>query len=134
MIHHAAVSILHFLFYPFKTQFVSNSYEATVKENQPPGTDVLSVSAVDPDEGVNSRLRYDITSGNDAEKFAVDDVSGVITVARNLDADVKSEYRFIVRATDDAAPPERRYALGYWFKEGIIMRKTLVLKNTPPYR
>ena len=63
---------------------------------------------MDPDEGVNSRLRYDITSGNDAEKFAVDDVSGVITVARNLDADVKSEYRFIVRATDDALPPERR--------------------------
>ena len=79
-----------------------------MKESQPPGTEVLRISAVDPDEGANSRLRYDITSGNDAADFAVDDVSGVVTVARALDADVKSEYRFIIRATDDALPPEGR--------------------------
>ena len=91
------------------SQFEHSSYDATVKENQPPGTEILSISASDPDDGVNSRLRYDITSGNDADAFAVDDVTGVISVATNLDADVKSEYRFIVRATDDARPPERRY-------------------------
>ena len=104
--------IIHLIFDHFESsplqQFDSSSYEASVKENQPPGTEVLSISAADPDEGANSRLRYDITSGNDADAFAVDDVTGVITVATNLDADVKSEYRFIVRATDDALPPERR--------------------------
>ena len=80
-----------------------------MKENQPPGTEVVRVAASDPDAGANARLRFDITSGNDAGAFAVDDVTGVVAVRRALDADVKSEYRFIVRATDDALPPERRW-------------------------
>ncbi|GIY81479.1 protein dachsous [Caerostris extrusa] len=61
---------------------------------------VLQVIAVDMDEGVHSKVVYDITSGNNDQKFSLNANTGIITIRERLDYDTVSEYKFIVRATD----------------------------------
>ncbi|XP_001961249.3 protocadherin-like wing polarity protein stan isoform X3 [Drosophila ananassae] len=75
-------------------------YEANVGEDQPPGTPVTTVTATDPDE--DSRLHYEITTGNTRGRFAITSQNGrgLITIAQSLD--YKQEKRFVltVAATD----------------------------------
>ncbi|KAJ7422055.1 hypothetical protein BTVI_15640 [Pitangus sulphuratus] len=44
-------------------RFLQPSYDAFLAENNPPGSLLCTVSASDPDDGVNSRLVYSIESG-----------------------------------------------------------------------
>lgn len=66
-------------------------------EDQPPGTPVVIVTATDPDE--DSRLHYELTSGNTRGRFAITSQNGrgLITIAQPLD--YKQEKRFILTVT-----------------------------------
>lgn len=77
--------------------FMPNFYEASIAEDQPPGTPVVTVTATDPDE--DSRLHYEITSGNTRGRFAITSQNGkgLITIAQNLD--FKQEKRFVLTIT-----------------------------------
>lgn len=77
--------------------FSPNFYEAAMAEDQPPGTPVIIVTATDPDE--DSRLHYEITSGNTRGRFAITSQNGrgLITIAQPLD--YKQEKRFILTVT-----------------------------------
>lgn len=77
--------------------FSPNFYEASMAEDQPPGTPVVIVTATDPDE--DSRLHYEITSGNTRGRFAITSQNGrgLITIAQPLD--YKQEKRFILTVT-----------------------------------
>lgn len=77
--------------------FSPNFYEASMAEDQPPGTPVVTVTATDPDE--DSRLHYEITSGNTRGRFAITSQNGrgLITIAQPLD--YKQEKRFILTIT-----------------------------------
>lgn len=77
--------------------FSPKYYEAKIAEDQPPGTPVTTVTATDPDE--DSRLHYEITSGNTRGRFAVTSQNGrgLITIAQPLD--YKQERRFILTIT-----------------------------------
>lgn len=77
--------------------FQPNFYEASIAEDQPPGTPVVTVTATDPDE--DSRLHYEITSGNTRGRFAITSQNGkgLITIAQNLD--FKQEKRFVLTVT-----------------------------------
>ncbi|XP_055380293.1 protocadherin-like wing polarity protein stan [Condylostylus longicornis] len=72
-------------------------YETMVGEDQPPGTPVTTVTATDPDE--DSRLHYEISTGNTRGRFAITSQNGkgLITVAQPLD--YKQERRFILKVT-----------------------------------
>ncbi|XP_054089368.1 protocadherin-like wing polarity protein stan isoform X2 [Zeugodacus cucurbitae] len=72
-------------------------YEANVGEDQPPGTPVVTVTATDPDE--DSRLHYELTSGNTRGRFAITSQNGrgLITIAQSLD--YKQEKRFVLTVT-----------------------------------
>lgn len=80
--------------------FSPNYYEATIAEDQSPGTPVTTVTATDPDE--DPRLHYEITTGNTRGRFAITSQNGrgLITIAQPLD--YKQERRFVltVSATD----------------------------------
>lgn len=80
--------------------FSPNYYEATVAEDQSPGTPVTTVTATDPDE--DPRLHYEITTGNTRGRFAITSQNGrgLITIAQPLD--YKQERRFVmtISATD----------------------------------
>ncbi|XP_067127599.1 LOW QUALITY PROTEIN: protein dachsous-like [Centruroides vittatus] len=82
-------------------QFNQSKYEASVSELAAVGTRVLRVTANDRDEGQFSQIVYDITSGNDDDKFFLNAQSGDISIKELLDYDSIPEYRFIIRATDN---------------------------------
>lgn len=83
--------------------FSPKYYEAAIAEDQPPGTPVVTVIATDPDE--DSRLHYEITSGNIRGRFSITSQNGkgLITIAQPLD--FKQEKRFIltITATDSGS-------------------------------
>ncbi|KAJ6621562.1 Protocadherin-like wing polarity protein stan, partial [Pseudolycoriella hygida] len=78
-------------------RFSPNYYEATIAEDQSPGSPVTTVTASDPDE--DSRLHYEISSGNTRGRFAVTSQNGrgLITIAQPLD--YKQERRFVLSIT-----------------------------------
>ncbi|KFM63484.1 Protocadherin-23, partial [Stegodyphus mimosarum] len=85
--------------------FNQTHYQAYVSEMAAIDTNVLQVIAKDKDEGLYSKVVYDITSGNDDQKFNLNPNTGIITIKEQLDYDTVSEYKFIVRATD--SDPDR---------------------------
>ena len=71
----------------------------TVEENTAFGTLVGTVSAVDQDRG--QTLRYFIVgSGNVDNAFAIDEMTGAITVTGALDLEVRPSYSLTIQATD----------------------------------
>ncbi|MBZ3888634.1 Cadherin EGF LAG seven-pass G-type receptor 2 [Sciurus carolinensis] len=93
-------------------QFQPPSYQATVPENQPAGTSVASLRAIDPDEGDAGRLEYTMDALFDSRSnhfFSLDPVTGAVTTAEELDRETKSTHVFRVTAQDHGMP--RRSAL-----------------------
>ncbi|KAJ9587766.1 hypothetical protein L9F63_018792, partial [Diploptera punctata] len=77
-------------------RFSQPRYIATIPENVPVDTVVLTVQASDADLGVNSRIMYSLA--NESQwLFRIDNKSGVITTTGSLQ---KSVYNFQVVATD----------------------------------
>lgn len=69
-----------------------------INENQGGGVAVGTVSASDADAGTT--VRYSITGGNSAGKFAVDELTGQITTTGALDFEAASSYALTVQARD----------------------------------
>ena len=77
----------------------------TLRENLPVGTQVMAISAVDNDPGLNGQVRYGIAGGDPTSSFALDGLSGALTVNRVLNVDVCSSYRLTLVARDLGSPP-----------------------------
>ncbi|KAL6727924.1 hypothetical protein Aduo_009760 [Ancylostoma duodenale] len=60
-----------------------------------------SLTAEDPDQGVNGRIRYSIL---DSDVITIDPDTGRLTPLRELDCSLGQEIRFKVRATDGGTP------------------------------
>jgi hypothetical protein len=74
-------------------EFPKSSYNATVPENVPVGTTVLTVEAEDKDVGDNAVFNYHIVGGDD--KFEISS-NGVIVTKAMLDYESKTSYTFLV--------------------------------------
>ncbi|XP_060765443.1 protocadherin gamma-C5-like [Neoarius graeffei] len=88
--------------------FDQAQYDAQIGENASPGAVVVSVRAVDPDEGVNSEILYSFgphTSEMIHNLFSVDSISGDIKVKNNLDYETGSSFKFDIVAKDKGTPP-----------------------------
>ncbi|VDK82941.1 unnamed protein product [Litomosoides sigmodontis] len=83
--------------------FTQPIYSATIKEDVPTGTAIVTVQADDKDGGENGRIKYTLSDNN----FTIND-KGEISARTRLDADQKRErffiYRFNVTATDYGEP------------------------------
>uniref|UniRef100_A0A671P9P8 Protocadherin Fat 3-like n=1 Tax=Sinocyclocheilus anshuiensis TaxID=1608454 RepID=A0A671P9P8_9TELE len=86
---------------PFFTRTI---YDSTVFELAPPGTSALQVIALDRDSGRNREIVYSIDAGNSGGIFGIDSLSGIISVARELDLTTVGFYTLTVRATDGGTP------------------------------
>ncbi|XP_006641450.3 neural-cadherin [Lepisosteus oculatus] len=79
---------------------------AAVLENQPAGTFVLQVHAVDADEGDNGRVTYGFMhKDGTVPAFSIHPETGVIVTSRTFDREQQREYAVTVTATDKAAEP-----------------------------
>jgi len=85
-------------------QFVPRShYIGSVAEDAAVGTPVLRLAVVDPDVGVNRRIRYSMEPSRAASVFVVDAVSGVITLLQSLDREQQDSYNLTVSASDQVS-------------------------------
>ncbi|XP_010289607.1 PREDICTED: cadherin EGF LAG seven-pass G-type receptor 1-like, partial [Phaethon lepturus] len=95
--------------------FVSTPFQATVLENVPLGYSVLHIQAVDADSGENARLEYKLiemapstggapVAGDSGFPFQINNSTGWITVAAELDRETVENYHFGVEARDHGMP------------------------------
>ncbi|XP_062393411.1 protocadherin beta-16-like [Sardina pilchardus] len=77
-------------------------YKASLPENSPLETVVLTVSATDADEGANGDVTYEFSRISDraARAFTIDKISGEIKVTGPIDFEDETEYEIGVQASD----------------------------------
>uniref|UniRef100_A0A7N8XFW1 Cadherin EGF LAG seven-pass G-type receptor 1a n=1 Tax=Mastacembelus armatus TaxID=205130 RepID=A0A7N8XFW1_9TELE len=95
-------------------QFQLPNYQVSVPENEPAGTRVITLKAIDPDDGEAGRLEYSMEALFDSRSndfFTIDSQTGSITTVQPLDREVKDTHVFKVTANDNGTP--KRYATSY---------------------
>jgi cadherin 23 len=77
-----------------------------IAENATIGSTVVDVKATDEDTGVNAVIRYKLRQlpNNHWKSFAINDVTGVITVAKQLDREAQRVHELRVQAYDMGEP------------------------------
>ncbi|XP_067441680.1 protocadherin Fat 4 [Thunnus thynnus] len=88
-------------------KFSEAEYEVEVLETESVGTSVLSLSAVDPDEGSNGSITYSIfkqSPSSDPAVFELDSSSGTLRLVQPLDYSEVKVYRLMVQASDGGTP------------------------------
>uniref|UniRef100_UPI001446B023 protocadherin gamma-A4-like n=1 Tax=Epinephelus lanceolatus TaxID=310571 RepID=UPI001446B023 len=82
--------------------FTEAVYTATVPENLPMKTPVITVSASDADEGVNGEVTYEFSRLSDKSRklFSLDEKTGEISVTGDIDYEEGSKYEVMVEAKD----------------------------------
>uniref|UniRef100_A0A8C4NTH0 Protocadherin-16 n=1 Tax=Dicentrarchus labrax TaxID=13489 RepID=A0A8C4NTH0_DICLA len=88
--------------------FNQSRYHAIISESLQQGSSILQVFATDEDEGDNGLVLYEINRRqSDPERYFVMDIkSGVITLNRPLDYELKRVHELVVQARDNASHPE----------------------------
>ncbi|XP_072256741.1 protocadherin gamma-B1-like isoform X27 [Pyxicephalus adspersus] len=83
-------------------KFKEDKYRISLNEDAKVGFMVLQLDAGDEDEGSNGKITYSFGNvpENVRQMFAVDPVSGNITVIGNLDYETTEEYKLTVEAKD----------------------------------
>lgn len=79
------------------------SYNVSVPENFPVGSQLLRVSASDADVGLNGKLQYHIV-GNKTAQFYMSPDDGIISLKSPLDYETESTHHFTIMATDYGSP------------------------------
>lgn len=74
-------------------------FSVNVTENAPLGSFVIQVTSSDRDAAENANATYSFTE-NPGERFAIDPLSGNVTVAGPLDRELRDEYLLKVAAVD----------------------------------
>ncbi|KAJ3587828.1 hypothetical protein NHX12_011423 [Muraenolepis orangiensis] len=99
-------------------------YEASLHENAPLKTLVITVSATDADEGVNGEVSYGLIRLSDKTRklFSLDPQTGEICVAGDIDFEEGSKYELFVQAKD---------GFGISSDAKVIIRITDVNDNAP---
>ncbi|GFG39325.1 hypothetical protein Cfor_05830, partial [Coptotermes formosanus] len=89
--------------------FSERMYEATVIENSPEKTPVITVNATDGDEGVYGNVSYSLV-GEHSSDFSVNYNTGKVTVANPalLDREITPDITIQVMASDGAPPDMRK--------------------------
>ncbi|XP_076020970.1 protocadherin alpha-8-like [Genypterus blacodes] len=89
--------------------FTKSLYKASISENVPPGTTVLTVTATDADDGINGfEVSYSLSSKDQdriLEIFQIDEHTGLLTVRGKIDYEEHSAFEIRVQASDKGQPP-----------------------------
>ncbi|XP_010725066.1 protocadherin gamma-B2-like, partial [Meleagris gallopavo] len=82
--------------------FAQERYRVSLRENVPPGSVVLHISATDGDEGSNARITYGFGEmpAKVLQKFAVNAENGTVTLREALDFEDTRSYTVLVEARD----------------------------------
>ncbi|XP_054573941.1 protocadherin gamma-A8 isoform X1 [Eptesicus fuscus] len=85
--------------------FAQPIYRVTVPENVPPGTQLLTVRASDPDEGTNGEVAYKFwkISEKQSPLFQLNEKTGELSTAKSLDYEECAFYEMEIQAEDVGA-------------------------------
>uniref|UniRef100_A0A803VJH8 Protocadherin-15 n=1 Tax=Ficedula albicollis TaxID=59894 RepID=A0A803VJH8_FICAL len=90
--------------------FSNISYNVKIYTDMKPGEGVIKLTAVDADEGANGQIAYEILAGAQGD-FAINEQTGLITIAPGVVLAVGRSYALTVRASDRAPPAQRRSSI-----------------------
>ena len=79
-------------------------YSATVSENAPVNSIIVTVTALDVDSSSNGVVTYDIVQGNSNNLFRIDPNNGFIILMSSLDFETVTSYNLTVAAVDMGTP------------------------------
>lgn len=86
-------------------QFSERTYSVQVSEDKWDDTNIIAqIRASDADEGNNAAIRYAIIGGNTQSQFAIDSMSGDVSLVKPLDYESVRSYRLVIRAQDGGSP------------------------------
>ncbi|MPC22879.1 Protocadherin Fat 1 [Portunus trituberculatus] len=88
--------------------FTLPEYQSNINTDVAPGTTILKVEADDADEGLNSEVEYRMYEANSSEAlklFAVDSLTGEVTITQSLQGRETEVYQFFIRGEDKGSPP-----------------------------
>lgn len=94
-----------------RPEFSDSEYKVEISEAVPIGTEILTLRATDKDEDV--KLIYTLHAARNKaslEIFRIDSVTGVVSLASNLDREVLAEHLLTVTVRDGGTPAKRNYA------------------------
>ncbi|XP_037317222.1 protocadherin gamma-A2-like [Pungitius pungitius] len=82
--------------------FNQSLYKAVVVENAPKGTHIITVNASDIDSGSNGKIAYSFSKSKAgiADLFDIDEATGIIFVAKDIDFEKDKKIEFRVEAKD----------------------------------
>lgn len=80
--------------------FTRAEYSVTLSESIAAGTEILHLSATDPDSAPNGEVQYSISSGDETDLFKVDQWTGALRLDRTLGSERQSCHMIVVQATD----------------------------------
>ncbi|XP_017288504.1 cadherin-related family member 2 [Kryptolebias marmoratus] len=84
--------------------FINIPYTGSVEENEPVGTSVFKVSALDQDTGVNDVMIYSIEASEPPGLFQISSGEGVISILSNIDREATGDtVTLTVKATETNA-------------------------------
>ncbi|XP_072007544.1 neural-cadherin-like isoform X2 [Engystomops pustulosus] len=101
--------------------FPQQKYETSVEEDKDVGYVILTVSAIDKDEGANDKLRYQITSGNAKGIFDVESDIGRIFITQRLNYEQDAQFELQLVASD-----------GKWENHTTVVINVVNLNDEPP--
>ena len=61
-------------------------------QNATVGTLITTINATDRDEDVNAQVKFTIISGNDDERFTLNETNGELRTAKSLDYDQEPKF------------------------------------------
>ncbi|XP_060693427.1 protocadherin beta-16-like isoform X6 [Hemiscyllium ocellatum] len=91
-------------------KFTQSLYKASVMENNDIGISIFSISAFDPDIGLNARLKYSILkaqihNASVSTYISIDSETGVIFAQRSFDYEKLKNFQIKVEVMDSGSPP-----------------------------
>uniref|UniRef100_A0A670ZXW4 Cadherin domain-containing protein n=1 Tax=Pseudonaja textilis TaxID=8673 RepID=A0A670ZXW4_PSETE len=90
--------------------FKENDIEVSVPENAPVGTSVSQLHATDADLGSNAQIHFYFSSQISSlakRLFAIDNITGLITVKEPLDREESPVHKLTILASDGSSTPSR---------------------------
>ena len=85
----------------YRPTFIPNTGNVTVPENSPIGYSITTVQAIDEGAiGIHNDVQYSLQDGLVSEIFAVDQITGEVTLIAPLDRELEDQYVLVIEATD----------------------------------
>ena len=104
--------------------FDTEEYKLHIPESALVNTPLTRLKVTDQDSGRNAKVLLKIVAGNRDEQFRIDPLSGMLYVARPLDAEYKTRYTLTVSALDQANAGMRK-VYDLWSSEESVDRDWL---------